>query len=273
MADSSPQAGLLDRAASLLPLVGELADAIRENERWPDEETQQRAAAAWKALRPAIIEAGASCPPEANPLADWIRDVGRAAQRFDRAVRQHGLAEVLFSRNCEGFLRVAEQGQTLWREMTAKRDPFAFVDAPAASNAAEPNAAEPNAAEPNAAEPNAAEPWTVASPPRKAKRSTERGEGRIKLIAALTMHHQYGAGGCLNREPVGNNELARLAEVSESTASAFFHKQFGGHTQYRAMCAEATRLVAALKLLNQEFSPHHLFGAKPPGEGERRVDD
>ncbi len=262
MADSSPRSDLLDRAASLLPRVGELADAIRTNERWPEEKTQQRAAAAWKALRPAILEAGASLPPEANPLADWIRDVGRAAQRFDRAVRQHGLAEVLFSQNCEGFLRVAEQGQTLLQQMTAQHDPFAFVDAPA----------QPNTAEPNTAQPNTAEPSTVAAPPRKAKRSTERGEGRIKLIAALTLHHQYGAGECLNQEPVGNNELARLAEVSESTASAFFHKQFGGHTKYRAMCAEATRLVAALKLLNQEFSPHHLFGAQPPGEGERHDD-
>jgi hypothetical protein len=31
----------------------------------------------------------------------------------------------------------------------------------------------------------------------------------------------------------------------------------------------ATRLVAALKLLNQEFAPHHLFGAKPPDEDDR----
>jgi hypothetical protein len=70
----------------------------------------------------------------------------------------------------------------------------------------------------------------------------------------------------LNLEPAGNNELARIADVSESTASAFFNKQFGGHTKYRTMCSDATRLVAALKLLNLEFAPHHLFGAKPPGE-------
>jgi len=116
-----------------------------------------------------------------------------------------------------------------------------------------------------------AEPAETASEtksPTKTKRSTERGEGRAKLIAALTKHHKYADGSCLNLEPVGNNELARLAEVSESTASAFFNKQFGGHTKYRAMCSDATRLIAALKLLNQEFSPHHLFGAKPPGEDE-----
>ena len=70
-------------------------------------------------------------------------------------------------------------------------------------------------------------------------------------------------------ESIGNNELARLAEGSVSTASAFFKKEFEGHTKYRAACGDATRLVAALKLLNQEFSPHLLFGGKPPGEKER----
>jgi hypothetical protein len=44
-----------------------------------------------------------------------------------------------------------------------------------------------------------------------------RGEAEAKLIAALTKHHQYADGSCLNLEPVGNNELARIAEVSEST--------------------------------------------------------
>ena len=95
----------------------------------------------------------------------------------------------------------------------------------------------------------------------------------MKLIAALTKHHQYADGGCLNLEPIGNNELARRAEVSESTASAFFNKEFDGHTKYRAVCTDATRLVGSLKLLNQEFSPHHLYGGKPPGEDERNDEE
>lgn len=131
------------------------------------------------------------------------------------------------------------------------------------------------AAETNA-EAGQGEPAAAAgdtSTPTKAKRSTERGEGRAKLIAALTKHHKYADGGCLNLEPIGNNELARLAGVSESTASAFFNKQFDGHTKYRAICGDATRLVAAIKLLNQEFAPHHLFGSKPPDEGERDDDE
>lgn len=89
------------------------------------------------------------------------------------------------------------------------------------------------------------------------------------LIAALTKHHQYADGGCLNLEPIGNNELARFAKVSQSTAKAFFDKEFKGHKKYQANCADATSLVTALKLLNQEFSPYLLFGGKPPNEDDR----
>jgi hypothetical protein len=93
------------------------------------------------------------------------------------------------------------------------------------------------------------------------KRSTERGEGRAKLISALTKHHRYADGGCLNLEPVGNNALAKVARVSASTASAFFNDKFQGHTKYKALCRDAGRLAAALKLLNHEFAPYHLLGA------------
>jgi hypothetical protein len=92
------------------------------------------------------------------------------------------------------------------------------------------------------------------------KRSTARGEGRPKLIAALTEHHQYADGGCLNLAPIGNNELAKAAGVSPSTASAFFSDKFQGHTNYKALCRDASKLLAALKLLNDEFAPYHLLG-------------
>jgi hypothetical protein len=96
---------------------------------------------------------------------------------------------------------------------------------------------------------------------RARKRSTERGEGRAKLIAALTKHHQYADGSCLNLEPVGCNELAKAAGVSPSTASAFFHDEFRGHKNYQALCRDVGKLAAALKLLNDEFAPYHLLGA------------
>lgn len=109
-------------------------------------------------------------------------------------------------------------------------------------------------------------------PPQPAvrpKRNTERGEGQAKLIAALTKHHQYADGGCLNLEPIGCNELARLAGVDRATASAFFKKYFKGHSKYRTLCRDAGKLTDALKMLNGEFAPHLLYGSKPADEDER----
>jgi hypothetical protein len=101
------------------------------------------------------------------------------------------------------------------------------------------------------------------------KRSTERGEARIKLIAALTKHHQYADGGCLNLEAIGNNDLAKAAGVSASTASTFFNDKFKGHTKYKATCGDSGQLIAALKLLNNEFAPHDLYGRRPADEDDR----
>jgi hypothetical protein len=92
------------------------------------------------------------------------------------------------------------------------------------------------------------------------KRSTERGEGRAKLIAALTKHHRYADGSFLNLEPIGNNKLAKAAGVSPATASSFFNDKFQGHTKYKGLCRDAGNLTAALKLLNDEFAPYHLLG-------------
>lgn len=106
---------------------------------------------------------------------------------------------------------------------------------------------------------------------KRPKKSTERGEGQLKIIAALSMHHKYANGSCLNYEPIANNDLARKANVAESTASAFFKKEFQGHAKYRAACRCQSTLLTALKMLNRDFSPHILFGRTPPGEG--RDDD
>jgi hypothetical protein len=116
----------------------------------------------------------------------------------------------------------------------------------------------------------AVETPTANTKPRKAKRSTQPGGARLKLIAALTEHHEYAKGGCLNLDPIGHNELARLADVGQGSANRFFDDEFGGYENYRTLCADKERLIAALKLLNQEFTPQvFLYGARPPGEGER----
>jgi hypothetical protein len=78
----------------------------------------------------------------------------------------------------------------------------------------------------------------------------------------------------LNPEPIGNNELARQADVKESTASYFFKQNFGSHAEYRALCRRDSRgLIAALKLLNNEFTPQRLYGRRPPDEGDRDEDE
>ncbi len=107
---------------------------------------------------------------------------------------------------------------------------------------------------------------SMASKPMKPKRSSEKGEGRAKLIAALTKHHKYAEGGCLNLEPIGNNELARQAEVAKRTASAFFDKDFQGHIKYRALCMDPVRLTASLKALNGEFRPRDFLDVRAPDE-------
>jgi hypothetical protein len=117
------------------------------------------------------------------------------------------------------------------------------------------------------------DPAPATPPSPTPKRSAERGGGRVKLIAALTKHHQYADSGCLNLEPIGNNELARLAGVAKRTASAFFNKEFRGHGRYKALCSDAGWLGAALKLLNGEYSPHLLYGNNPPPEKADRDDD
>jgi hypothetical protein len=86
------------------------------------------------------------------------------------------------------------------------------------------------------------------------------------LVAALTKHHRYADGGCLNYEPIGNNALARQAKVGKRTASAFFTKEFHGHSRYKRLCNDTPRLIAALKALNGEFQPHDFYNARTPAE-------
>ena len=107
----------------------------------------------------------------------------------------------------------------------------------------------------------------------KKKKSTDRGDGRTKLIAALVKHHQYADNCCLNTAPIGNNELATAAGVSTSTASEFFSDKFEGHSKYKAVCRQRDRLLSALMLLNDDYSPHHLYGSRPRVEGRQDEDD
>ena len=100
---------------------------------------------------------------------------------------------------------------------------------------------------------------TQGAKPRQQTRGARR-PAKEKLIAALTAHHQYQNGSCLCLEPVGNNELAKRANVSPSTTSEFFQSEFQGHEGYVRICADKGRLIGALRLLNGEVTPRLLLG-------------
>lgn len=111
------------------------------------------------------------------------------------------------------------------------------------------------------------------APAVKLKRSTAKNEAQSKIVPALLHHHKYDDGGCLNLEPIGVRQLARLAGVRESTVSEFFKKRFGGWNAYRVKCRDAGCLADSLKVLNGDFSPVDLYGRSPPGERDRDDDE
>lgn len=278
MVDSSPLARLLDRAGKVFGLARSLAWDLEQDHKSQGPVVMADVQPAWQQHGERIkefVEATLGVrdivqnPPDG--LVDVVKqlcEAGRLAKRltrraYDSETNYHfGVLELWPDLNT-----VAQDGHEAIkaaRKAARLDDPFAAFD--------EPKPTEASGTEDSHATTDAST-VTADAPRRKQKRSTEKGEGRAKLIAALTKHHKYADGGCLNLEPIGNNELAAHAGVSPSTASAFFNKEFDGHTKYRAACGDATRLVAALKLLNLEFAPYHLFGAKPPGEDEREDDE
>lgn len=134
--------------------------------------------------------------------------------------------------------------------------------------------ANPREDEPSADASRENEPASADKHTPGVKRSTERGEGRAKLIAALSRHHRYAVGGAASAEPINNNELARQAEVSVSTASAFFDREFKGHAEYKAVCRRNTSgLVLVLRKLNDELPGHVLLYGRRPGDEDDRTGD
>jgi hypothetical protein len=113
-------------------------------------------------------------------------------------------------------------------------------------------------------------PETANPTATRPKRSTERGEARRKIIAAMTESHQFDKGGCLNTDSIGVNDLARKAGVAPSTVTKFFNDEFDGHDQYRALCRRSpSELVTVLKMLRGEHSPRLLYNRISPKEGRR----
>lgn len=122
-------------------------------------------------------------------------------------------------------------------------------------------------------------PGEVRQPPAEAKpvkpkRSTLPLEAHAKLVAALSAHHGFDGDSCTNYEPIGSNELCRLARVrSNATGSRFFKREFDGLDKYRAACTNNADLILRLRLLRGEVKPRDIptYGRTPPGQG--RDDD
>lgn len=124
---------------------------------------------------------------------------------------------------------------------------------------------------------------STALPPvnKKPKRSTERGDAEVKIIAALTQHHRYQvfnlpgerSSSLLHQEPTGCNALARKARVSKSSVSRFFKKWFKGHRKYRRVCKDFNSLISSLKMLNRDWCPWNLYDKEPPADHARRAAD
>jgi hypothetical protein len=84
------------------------------------------------------------------------------------------------------------------------------------------------------------------------KASVSPGEAENKLIGALCNYHEFSDDGCGNFEPVGVNELARLAGCSSSTASLFIRTNFGSLDSYKNLCSRGGEFVLSLRLLRRE---------------------
>jgi len=108
-------------------------------------------------------------------------------------------------------------------------------------------------------------------PQVRTKKTTSKGDAQIKIIGALSSHHQFDGDECLNLEPIGNNELARLGEVSQSSASLFFQKQFAsgdstsgeGLRKYRGACRSSYTLSLEIKRIRDELIPTELWNSLP----------
>ncbi len=96
--------------------------------------------------------------------------------------------------------------------------------------------------------------------PPKPKASRPPADSKTILVSALTKHHRYADGSCLNQEPIGCNALAKSVGLSGGLASRFFKRYFKSHRDYERICASSESLIAALKLLNDEYTPGVLLG-------------
>lgn len=107
----------------------------------------------------------------------------------------------------------------------------------------------------------------------KSKKGTVANEAREKIIAALTLHHDFDGDSCMNMDFATGADLARKAGVDRATVTRFFTKEFDGYEAYRGACTrgDTGRLIAALRKLRDEEPSRLGFGDEPTSNpGHRR---
>ena len=109
------------------------------------------------------------------------------------------------------------------------------------------------------------------NPASGGKKSTEPGEARAKILAALGAHHDPQAGSCLEWEPLGVRQLADKEKVAPSSVTGFFTQEFGdenkkrGHARYKGACKRKDpELPRKLIELIGEPQCHDNYGTEPP---------
>lgn len=280
-AGTSALTDLLDEACEVFMLANKLGGDLKEdfNSQGPvimagEPTPRQRHGELIREFTAAVLKLsdGVKNPPTGfAAVAEQLRKAGQIA----KLLRDTNTGDILgLFPDLKTVAEYGYQAVKSARNATQQDDPFAvFVDATQSkpSDAIKETTTAASVEEvalSNGTPQSPSVPPKQSEPPKKPKRSTERGEGRLKLIAALTKWHKYADGGCLNFEAIGNNELARQADVAKRTASAFFDKEFQGHAKYKVLCNDSTRLVAALKALNGEFRPHDFYDARGPEDLE-----
>lgn len=207
----------------------------------------------------------AALPPEPFRAESFPREPSAAHRWLEIIYGLGGAAE-----STDGTFRLARLRGSIW---LASAEVLERLAEKASRPAVEPAAGAGPRSDAAPGKPQSAD---VASPPPKTpvkpKKSTVKGEGQAKLIAALAKHHKYADGECLNMKPIGNNQLAEMADVARSTVHGFFKKQFGSLSEYRATCARnPSGLAMKIGVLNGDVQRKGLahFGRNPPGEGGR----
>jgi hypothetical protein len=83
---------------------------------------------------------------------------------------------------------------------------------------------------------------------------TEPTDSQTKIIAALTQYHVYPDGPYTD-EPLSARKLAKLSNVSPTTATKFFDSELiGGQGKYETYCQSIEKLKFFLRRINGELS-------------------